>query len=76
MIAYIKAENCTVEVLTPVVADIKAKINVAIGAIVKLSGQPLDVVVGADVDVQVFAGIVADLILVSISLLLASALGY
>ncbi|GJE88830.1 hypothetical protein PsYK624_049170 [Phanerochaete sordida] len=61
-IAAITPANCTVDALTPVVVDIKAKVNVAITAIGKLSGQPLDVVIGAGIDVNAFAAIVADLV--------------
>ncbi|EKM51746.1 uncharacterized protein PHACADRAFT_262062 [Phanerochaete carnosa HHB-10118-sp] len=61
-IAAITADNCTVAAITPIVADIKAHVNVAITAVVALSGQPIDVIIGADIDVNAFAAIVADLL--------------
>ena len=65
--AYITASNCTEAVLSPIVADIKVVISDAVVKVNALVGQPIDVVLGANVDVHVFASIVADLILVSLS---------
>ena len=69
-IDYIKAENCTSEVLTPIVADIKVAISGAIVEVNALIGQPAAVILasvngGVIVTVSELAALVAGLLCVS-----------
>ena len=64
-VAYIKPENCTSEVLTPMVADMKSVFAAAIVEVQALAGQSGDVILGVDVTVSVLAELVGDLLVVS-----------
>lgn len=63
--AYLTAGNCTEAVISPIIADIKVVVADAVVKVNALVGQPIDVVLGVNVDVHALASIVADLILVS-----------
>lgn len=63
-VAYLTSSNCTEAVISPIIADIKVVVADAVVKVNALVGQPIDVVLGVNVDVHVLASIVADLILV------------
>ena len=66
MTAYITADNCTEAIVSPIIASIKADVADAIVDIKALGGLGVDAIVGANVTVDVVAGLVADLIIVRI----------
>ena len=62
------ADACVEATVAPIVADIKVVLSDAVVKVKALVGQPVDVILGANVDVHVLASIVADLVLVSADL--------
>lgn len=71
---YITPANCTVEAITPIVANIKVALNDGIVKLKDLYGQPAEVILAAVdasavVSVSVLAQLVADLVIVSIDCL-------
>ena len=69
-IAYIKRENCTVEVLTPIVAEIKGALSGALVEVNALVGVSADIILASvdgtvQVTIDVLAQLVADLLIVS-----------
>lgn len=77
-IDYIKKENCTAEVIEPLIVGIKVAVNDGLVKINALAGASVDVILASAVDVNVkldvhaVASIVADLIVVSILFVILS----
>lgn len=59
------ADTCVEANVGPIVAELKVIVSNAVVDVKALAGQPLDVIVGANVDVHVLASIVADVVVVS-----------
>ena len=59
---YLTKDNCTTEVVGPIVTNIKGVIADATVKVKALSNQPADIVLGVGVDVTAVAQLIADLL--------------
>ena len=59
---YLTKDNCTTEVVGPIVTNIKGVIADATVKVKALSNQPADIVLGVGVDITVVAGLISDLL--------------